>query len=115
MNHDNDAHHYDTQRIEAFSDGVFAIAITLLVLEIAVPHVGADDDLARSLWDEWPSFFGFGLSFATIGITWMNHHGIFKDVERFDHPTDCAQCPVTHGHLVPAFSHGRARRVPSGR
>jgi uncharacterized membrane protein len=81
---DNDEegqHHYDTARLEAFSDGVIAIAITLLVLEIAVPHV-TDGSLASALRDEWPSFFGFGLSFVTIGIMWMNHHGLFRDIER---------------------------------
>jgi uncharacterized membrane protein len=81
---DEDAHHYDTQRLEAFSDGVFAIAITLLVLEIAVPHVESGS-LALALWDEWPSFFGYTLSFVTIGIMWMNHHSLFKDIERTDH------------------------------
>jgi uncharacterized membrane protein len=77
-------HHYDTARLEAFSDGVFAIAITLLVLEIAVPHVEGGE-LAHALVDEWPSFLGFALSFVTIGIMWMNHHGLFKDIERVDH------------------------------
>jgi uncharacterized membrane protein len=81
---DEEQHHYDTNRLEAFSDGVFAIAITLLVLEIAVPHV-TDDSLASALGDEWPSFFGFGLSFVTIGIMWMNHHALFRDIERVDH------------------------------
>jgi uncharacterized membrane protein len=79
-----DQHHYDTTRLEAFSDGVFAIAITLLVLEITVPHV-TDGNLGRALGDEWPSFFGFGLSFITIGIMWMNHHAVFRDIERVDH------------------------------
>jgi uncharacterized membrane protein len=81
---DEEQHHYDTTRLEAFSDGVFAIAITLLVLEIRVPHV-TDDSLAHALGDEWPSFFGFGLSFITIGIMWMNHHALFRDIERVDH------------------------------
>jgi uncharacterized membrane protein len=84
QDNDEDQHHYDTTRLEAFSDGVFAIAITLLVLEIAVPHV-TDESLARELGDEWPSFFGFGLSFITIGIMWMNHHALFRDIERVDH------------------------------
>ena len=84
-NHADDSHHYDTQRLEAFSDGVFAIAITLLVLEIAVPEVAETDSLSRALSHEWPSFLGFGLSFITIGIMWMNHHGMFKEIGRVDH------------------------------
>jgi TMEM175 potassium channel family protein len=79
------SHHSDTARLEAFSDGVFAIAITLLVLEIAVPHISRDQSLARSLGQEWPSFFGFGLSFITIGIMWINHHSMLKEIERVDH------------------------------
>jgi uncharacterized membrane protein len=63
---------------------VFAIAITLLVLEIAVPQVEGSE-LAEALAHEWPSFFGFGLSFITIGIMWMNHHSLFRDIERTDH------------------------------
>jgi uncharacterized membrane protein len=49
-----------------------------------VPHVDGGD-LVAALGDEWPSFFGFGLSFVSIGIMWMNHHGLFKDIERTDH------------------------------
>jgi uncharacterized membrane protein len=83
--HDEDLrHHYDTSRLEAFSDGVFAIAITLLIIEVAVPHVG-QGELARGLRDLWPSYFGYALSFFTIGIMWMNHHAMFRDIERQDH------------------------------
>jgi TMEM175 potassium channel family protein len=82
---DGASHHYDTGRIEAFSDGVFAIAITLLIIEIGVPHVEGNQSLAAELWELWPSYFGFMLSFITIGVMWTNHHGIFKDIERTDH------------------------------
>jgi uncharacterized membrane protein len=83
---DKDLSHYgNTGRLEAFSDGVFAIAITLLVLEIAVPHLTDGESLARALGNEWPSFFGFALSFITIGIIWINHHELFRDIERADH------------------------------
>jgi uncharacterized membrane protein len=81
--HDDDLHHFDTQRVEAFSDGVLAIAITLLVLEIGVPGPGSS--LGSALEHEWPSFLGFGISFITIGIMWINHHGVFRDIERVDH------------------------------
>lgn len=79
------AHHTDTTRLEAFSDGVFAIAITLLVIEVAVPHVEEEQSLASALWEQWPSYLGYTLSFVTIGIIWMNHHALFRDIERTDH------------------------------
>lgn len=59
-------------RMEAFSDGVFAIAITLLVLEIAVPMVG-DSQLLRAILEEWPSYLAYLVSFATIGAIWIGH------------------------------------------
>ncbi|HEX9371339.1 MAG TPA: TMEM175 family protein [Roseiflexaceae bacterium] len=76
-----------TQRIEAFSDGVFAIAITLLVLEIKVPHLdGADgESLSAALLRLWPSYFGYVFSFVMIGIYWANHHYIFHLYKQSDH------------------------------
>lgn len=50
-----------------------------------MPHVEQGGDLSRALLDEWPSFFGYALSFMFIGITWMNHHDMFRDIERVDH------------------------------
>jgi uncharacterized membrane protein len=61
-----------TTRMEAFSDGVFAIAITLLVLEIGVPE-GAEDELLAALTDQWPSYLAYLVSFATIGAVWVKH------------------------------------------
>lgn len=63
---------YRTTRTEAFSDGVFAIAITLLVLEIGVP-AGAEDDLLGALADQWPSYLAYIVSFASIGAVWFAH------------------------------------------
>jgi uncharacterized membrane protein len=68
-------------RLEAFSDGVFAVAITLLVLEINVP---AGEDLWHQLKDEWPSFASFFVSFWVIGIIWVNHHGVIDHLKRAD-------------------------------
>jgi uncharacterized membrane protein len=68
-------------RLEAFSDGVFAVAITLLVIEIAVP---TGEDLWHQLKDEWPSFAAFFVSFWVIGIIWVNHHGVFDHLKRAD-------------------------------
>jgi uncharacterized membrane protein len=62
-----------TARMEAFSDGVFAIAATLLVLEIGV-GTGADQHLGRALVDLWPSYLAYATSFLIIGIIWVNHH-----------------------------------------
>jgi uncharacterized membrane protein len=63
-------------RLEAFSDGVFAIAITLLVLEIKVPPTSGGEGLAHGLLKLWPSYVGFAVSFVTIGIIWVNHHAV---------------------------------------
>jgi uncharacterized membrane protein len=68
-------------RLEAFSDGVFAVAITLLVLEIAIP---TGEDLWHELKDEWPSFAAFFVSFWVIGIIWVNHHGVIDHLRRAD-------------------------------
>jgi uncharacterized membrane protein len=70
-------------RIVAFSDGVIAIAITLLVLNLDVPDV-AKDDLANALGDQWREYLAFALSFALIGRFWIVHHRAFTLVERFD-------------------------------
>lgn len=64
-----------TGRLEAFSDGVFAIAITLLVLEISLPK-DAGNDLLEAFLDEWPSYLAYLVSFATIGVTWLRHTAI---------------------------------------
>jgi TMEM175 potassium channel family protein len=71
-------------RLEAFSDGVFAIAITLLVLEIKVPSVHGGHSLAHGLLELWPSYAGFTVSFITIGIIWVNHHAVFASVDSVD-------------------------------
>jgi len=75
----------ETGRVEAFSDGVFAIAITLLILEIKVPKLPHDSSaaaLAGALADLWPSYAAFLLSFFAILIMWINHHGLFNLVRR---------------------------------
>lgn len=64
-----------TTRLEAFSDGVFAVAITLLVLEIAVP-AGSEDDLLAALLDQWPSYLAYVVSFATVGALWLGHTAV---------------------------------------
>jgi len=76
------------ERLEAFSDGVFAIAITLLVLEIRVPagdQLATPATLVRALGELWPSYLGYVLSFVTVGIMWANHHNLFRYIARVDH------------------------------
>jgi uncharacterized membrane protein len=72
----------DTARAEAFSDGVFAIAITLLILNVTLHRSGGT--LGHDLLRLWPSYLAYGISFLTIGIMWVNHHTIFRHVERVD-------------------------------
>lgn len=69
--------HWGTGRMEAFSDGVFAIAITLLILEISVPET-AFEDLWSGIAHQWPSYLAYVTSFLTIGGIWAAHHGIFR-------------------------------------
>jgi uncharacterized membrane protein len=72
-----------TTRLEAFSDGVFAIAATLLILEIKVPSA-AKGQLQHDLVQEWPSFASFAVSFLVIGILWVNHHAVFRYITHAD-------------------------------
>lgn len=75
----------ETSRIEAFSDGVFAIAITLLILEIKIPplsSIHSNGDFWHSLQSLWPSYFAFILSFLFILIAWICHHAIFNLYDR---------------------------------
>jgi uncharacterized membrane protein len=75
----------ETNRVEAFSDGVFAIAITLLILEIKVPDdVAPPATLAQALAHQWPSYLAFVTSFFTILIMWVNHHRLFTHIGRCD-------------------------------
>src|SRR5581483_4566500 len=76
-----------TERVEAFSDGVFGIAMTLLVIELKVPghDVVAANGLARSLTALWPSYLAFVISFLTVLVTWVHHHWIFALLKRNDH------------------------------
>ncbi len=77
----------ETARLEAFSDGVFAVAITLLVLNIKIPGLDAPGKLLddKQLWlvihDEWPMLAAYVTSFATIGIMWLNHHRLFIHIK----------------------------------
>jgi uncharacterized membrane protein len=71
-----------TSRMEAFSDGIFAIASTLLVLDLAVPAVSSD--VGHKLVEQWPTYLAYLVSFATIGNAWLNHSVITDYLERAD-------------------------------
>ncbi len=72
----------DTTRIEAFSDGIFSIAATLLVLDLKPPAVGLP--FWQGIAAQWPGFASFLLSFLFIGIMWINHHRLFLHVRHAD-------------------------------
>lgn len=73
----------ETNRVEAFSDGVLAVAITLLVLDLRV-DAASRESLAHQLWHEWPSFAAYAVSFLVIGVIWVNHHAVFRLAVRTD-------------------------------
>ena len=72
-----------TSRLEAFSDGVFAVAITLLVLQFVDPGA-KNGELLSKLLGQWPQLATYGASFLTIGVIWVNHHTIFKGIREVD-------------------------------
>lgn len=80
----------ETGRLEAFSDGVFAIAITLLILDLKVPPPAGPDGVARDgrllaeLLAQWPTFLAYLTSFVTILVMWANHHALFNLIRRTD-------------------------------
>ena len=79
----------EKRRLEAFSDGVFAIAVTLLVLDLKVPPLAETHDgfeLGLALLREWPAYAAYLLSFGTILIMWVNHHVLLDHVSAVDHP-----------------------------
>lgn len=78
-----DSNERETGRVEAFSDGVFAIAMTLLVINL-LPLSERGGDLASELGRAWPTFFAFISAFFTILVLWMNHHSLFTMIKRVD-------------------------------
>jgi uncharacterized membrane protein len=72
----------ETGRLETFADGVFAIAATLLILDVTVESRGGE--LGHALLHAWPEYAAYAVSFLTIGIMWVNHHTCFRQVGRVD-------------------------------
>ena len=92
----------DTTRIEAFSDGVFAIAITLLILEVRLQHGGAEGDLSTALLALWPYYFAFALSFFVILVTWMAHRALFRLVRATSRSVQLANgCVLFYVTFIP--------------
>ncbi|MER6317365.1 TMEM175 family protein [Streptomyces sp. NPDC001581] len=75
----------ETGRIEAFSDGVFAVIITILVLELKVPEE-TGSDFWHGVREQWPHYAAYVVSFLIIGVMWVNHHTIFSHLKRVDRP-----------------------------
>jgi uncharacterized membrane protein len=78
---------FSKNRVEAFSDGIFAIIVTLLVLEIKVPHIGdhhSAGELMAALKGLFPKFLSWIISFFTVAVIWVNHHRIFKQIGQLD-------------------------------
>lgn len=88
MNKEQDAsldNERDTSRLEAFSDGVIAVAITLLILDIHVPPFDAKTSLLQALLNHGVTYLGYVISFTIIGLFWANHHYMFKYIRQTDH------------------------------
>lgn len=91
-----------TSRIEAYSDGVFAIASTLLILEIRLPGEGVDGSLWTSLTALWPSYLAFVLSFFVILVTWMAHHDLMRLIHAPNHAVLLANgCALIYVTFIP--------------
>ena len=111
----------ETARLEAFSDGVFAIAATLLILEVNLPGHGS---VTHDLVHAWPSYVAYAISFLTIGIIWVNHHTVMEQIGRVDRtflfinvvflmivafspfPTRVLAEHLRHGSKAAAFAYG---------
>ncbi|WP_144662409.1 TMEM175 family protein [Paenarthrobacter nicotinovorans] len=107
-----------TSRLEAFSDGVFGIAITLLVLEIRVPE--STRNLLHELAVLWPSYLGYAISFLVIGLIWANHHAMFVHIGTVNRTLmfantlllmSVALIPFTAAVLASAFRSGNGQRT----
>jgi uncharacterized membrane protein len=91
-----------TTRTEAFSDGVFAIVITLLVLDLANPRY-RPGELGDALADQWPAYLAFAASFAYVGVIWLNHHGLFRRISRLNLGLNWINLGVLAGAVIIPF------------
>jgi len=103
----------ETSRIEAFSDGIFSIAATLLVLDLKPPAAGAP--FWQGIAAQWPGYASFLLSFLFIGIMWINHHRLFSHVRRADDALMAANLMLLLGVVwIPYPTSLMARAVATG-
>lgn len=93
-------------RFESFSDGVFAFAITLLILGIVLPvmHKPSEAELRQAILSLWPNFIAFALSFAVIGIMWQNHQALFRFVTQIDRQTVAINLLLLAGTVMIPFA-----------
>jgi uncharacterized membrane protein len=93
-------------RFESFTDGVFAFAITLLILGVALPAMShpSEHDLRIAMLSLWPNFLAFALSFSVIGIMWQNHHALFRLVTSVDRKTVTLNLLLLFGTVVIPFA-----------
>ena len=90
-------------RIEALSDGIFAIVMTLLILEIHVPDLPANASnlqLAPALWHLWPKFLSYAVSFVALGVYWISHHNIYHLIRRSDRVREAMHEQIQRGHVL---------------
>jgi uncharacterized membrane protein len=92
----------DPHRVEAFSDGVFAITITLLVLELQPPH-HHPGGLLDALLKQWPFYVAFVISFGYVGVIWLNHHALFRLIGRVDLGLNWANLALLLGAVIVPF------------
>ncbi|HEX8115322.1 MAG TPA: TMEM175 family protein, partial [Kofleriaceae bacterium] len=82
---EDSSQHVETTRTQAFSDAVFAIAITLLVLDLKPPHLAPGQSLGRALLAMWPYYVALLTSFGVIGLMWIHHHRVFRYLDHANH------------------------------
>lgn len=92
----------ETTRAEALSDGVFAIAMTVLVLDLRAP-VHADGRLLHAVLEQWPAYVGFVASFLFIGVIWTNHHATFRQIAAADRAVVWANLGILGGTVLLPF------------
>jgi uncharacterized membrane protein len=92
----------DPSRVLAFSDGVFAIIVTLLVLDLQPPHT-EPGGLLTGLLHEWPAYVAFTISFVYIGVLWLNHHALFRVIDRVNAPLNWLNLWLLFGAVLIPF------------